>query len=373
MTCNKKGRIGHLWDETTFTEGMTMKKVFAILVSLLLILSLAACASSAKDAASTEEEAPLASEDYDGQMLGGGYSGETASESGWNYTTTDASKDTAETPTVDESTAAETTGRKLIRTVTMELQTLEFDTFTAQIDTMVTDLGGYVQSSSFNGNSIYSSSNRNAGYTLRIPADKLDSFLEQIGGMANVTYQNEETQDVTLDYVDIEAHKESLQTEYDRLIELLAMAENVDAIVTLEARLSEVRYQIESYESQLRIYDNQVDYSTVYLTVNEVQRETQVEEGTVWDRISTRLSDNFYQIGQDFENFTVWFVSSLPYIVIWAVIITVLALAVSGIVRGSRKRRENREAKKAAKLRTKYEARQAASESPAEPSEEKKE
>ncbi|HQQ89546.1 MAG TPA: DUF4349 domain-containing protein, partial [Oscillospiraceae bacterium] len=183
----------------------------------------------------------------------------------------------------------------------------------------------------------------------------------------------EETQDVTLDYVDIEAHKESLQTEYDRLIELLAMAENVDAIVTLEARLSEVRYQIESYESQLRMYDNQVDYSTVYLTIDEVQRETQVEEGTVWDRISTRLSDNFYQIGQDFENFSVWFVSSLPYIVIWAVIIAVLALAVSGILRGSRKRRENREAKKAAKLRAKYEAKQAAPESPAAPSEEKKE
>jgi hypothetical protein len=349
-----------------------MKKVFAILVSLLLILSFAACASSAKDEATMEEEAPRASEDYDGQMLGGGYSGMTASESGWNYTA-DASKDTAETPAVNDSAAAETTGRKLIRTVTMELQTLEFDTFTEQIDAMVTDLGGYVQSSSFNGNSIYSSSDRNVGYTLRIPADKLDAFLEQIGGMANVTYRNEETQDVTLDYVDIEAHKESLQTEYDRLIELLAMAENVDAIVTLEARLSEVRYQIESYESQLRMYDNQVDYSTVYLTIDEVQRETQVEEGTVWDRISTRLSDNFYQIGQDFENFTVWFVSSLPYIVIWAVIIAVLALAVSGILRGSRKRRENREAKKAAKLRAKYEAKQAAPESPVGPSEEKKE
>ena len=349
-----------------------MKKVFAILVSLLLILSFAACASSAKDEATMEEEAPQASEDYDGQMLGGGYSGMTASESGWNYTA-DASKDKAETPAVNDSAAAETTGRKLIRTVTMELQTLEFDTFTEQIDAMVTDLGGYVQSSSFNGNSIYSSSDRNVGYTLRIPADKLDAFLEQIGGMANVTYRNEETQDVTLDYVDIEAHKESLQTEYDRLIELLAMAENVDAIVTLEARLSEGRYQIESYESQLRMYDNQVDYSTVYLTIDEVQRETQVEEGTVWERISTRLSDNFYQIGQDFENFSVWFVSSLPYIVIWAVIIAVLALAVSGILRGSRKRRENREAKKAAKLRAKYEAKQAAPESPVGPSEEKKE
>ncbi len=337
-----------------------MKKVFAVLVSLLLILSLAACGSAVSDKATTEEaEAPQETDgSYGAPTLGGGNSGMTVSESGWNYTAND-SKASTETPAVDESAAAETTGRKLIRTVTMELQTLEFDTFTAKIDAMVTDLGGYVQSSSFNGNSIYSSSDRNAGYTLRIPADKLDSFLELIGGMANVTYRNEETQDVTLDYVDIEAHKESLQTEYDRLLELLAMAENVDAIVTLEARLSEVRYQIESYESQLRLYDNQVDYSTVYLTISEVKRETQVEEGTVWERISTRLSDNFYQIGQDFENFTVWFVSSLPYIVIWAVILAVLALIGAGAARGSRKHRENREAKKAAKIRAAYEAKQA--------------
>jgi hypothetical protein len=340
---------------------MTMMKVFAALMSLLLILSLAACGSAVSGKAETTEEAaaPQESDGYYGEpALGGGNSGIRESGSGWNYADNGA-KDQAEAPAVNESAAAETTGRKLIRTVTMELQTLEFDTFTAEIDAMVTEFGGYVQSSSFNGNSLYSTSDRNAGYTLRIPADKLDSLLERIGGMANVTYQNEETQDVTLDYIDIEAHKESLQTEYDRLLELLAMAENVDAIVTLEARLSEVRYQIESYESQLRLYDNQVDYSTVYLTVREVKRETQVEEGTVWERISTRLSDNFYQIGQDFENFTVWLVSSLPFIVIWAVILAVLALIGASILRGSRKRRENREAKRAAEIRAKYEAKQA--------------
>ncbi len=348
-----------------------MKKIIAILVSLLMVLTFAACSAGMK---STENETAASP-----QGAGYGYTdsirGDEApamEEGGWNGSASSYAKASGETPSVGESEAAQTSGRKLIRTVSLELQTLEFDTFTGKITELVAELGGYVENSSFNGNSIYYTSDRNASYTLRIPAARLDSFVDQVGAMANVTYRNENTQDVTLQYVDMEAHKKSLQTEYDRLLELLAIAESVDAIVTLEARLSEVRYQIESYESQLRIYDNQVDYSTVYLKVNEVKRETQADEGTVWDRISARLGDNFYQIGRDIEEFTVWFVGSLPYLLIWAVLLAVIALAAAVIVRGDRKRRERREAKRAGELRAAYEAKQAA-EKPETPPEEKNE
>ena len=51
---------------------------------------------------------------------------------------------------------------------------------------------------------------------------------------------------------------------------LMEKAESVDAIIALETRLTEVRYQIQSMESQLRTYDNQVDYATITLSVEEV-------------------------------------------------------------------------------------------------------
>ena len=69
---------------------------------------------------------------------------------------------------------------------------------------------------------------------------------------------------MTLQYVDLESHKKALTTEQDRLIELMEQAETVEDIITIEGRLSEVRYQLESMESQLRTYDNKIDYSTVY-------------------------------------------------------------------------------------------------------------
>ena len=47
-----------------------------------------------------------------------------------------------------------------------------------------------------------------------------------------------------------------------------------------------MRYELENRASQLRLYDNQVDYATIYLSIDEVQEYTPVEEPTVWERIS---------------------------------------------------------------------------------------
>ena len=57
-------------------------------------------------------------------------------------------------------------------------------------------------------------------------------------------------------------------------------------IITLEDRMSTVRYQLESMESQLRTYDNMVDYSTVHMNIQEVKELTPVieEEETAWER-----------------------------------------------------------------------------------------
>ena len=82
------------------------------------------------------------------------------------------------------------------------------------------------------------------------------------------------------------------QTEQERLLQLLEQAESIEDIITIEQRLSDVRYQLESMESQLRSYDNQVDYSTVYLYIDEVEVYTPVEEETTWERISAGFMDS---------------------------------------------------------------------------------
>lgn len=141
-----------------------------------------------------------------------------------------------------------------------------------------------------------------------------------------MTSRSENVQDVTLTYVDLQSHRDALQTEQERLLQLLEQAESIEDIITIEQRLSDVRYQLESMESQLRSYDNQVDYSTVYLYIDEVEVYTPVEEETTWERISAGFMDSLKSIGEGIKEAAIWFVIHIPYLVIWAIVIVIIVL-----------------------------------------------
>ncbi|MDE6064165.1 MAG: DUF4349 domain-containing protein, partial [Lachnospiraceae bacterium] len=161
-----------------------------------------------------------------------------------------------------------------------------------------------------------------------------------------ITSRSEREVDVTLDYVDLDSHKAVLLAEQERLLSFLEQAETVEEMIMLESRLSEVRYQIESMERQLRTYDNQIEYSTVYLDITEVVELTPVpvKQPTTWERISGGFMDSLKNIGKGFREFFVWFIITLPYLVLFAVIILLIVLfTVIGVKKGAAKRKKRAE------------------------------
>lgn len=220
--------------------------------------------------------------------------------------------------------------RKMIRIVNLATETTEFDQLLTNIAATITELNGYIEQSDISGNSLYSgyTNQRYASLTLRIPANQLDSFVAQVSQQGNITHKSESTQDVTLQYTDIESRKKALNVEQERLWELLAKAESIESIIALEQRLSEIRYQLETMESQLRTYDNQVDYSTVYLNVNEVKIFTPTAPDSVSQRIQKGFSANLERVATGLVNFFVWFISSLPSIVLLALIVFLMWMAI---------------------------------------------
>lgn len=221
------------------------------------------------------------------------------------------------------------TSRKLIRNVDLNVETTDFDQLISDISQSVTDAGGYMEQSDISGSSISGGAGRRYAYfTARVPSDKLDSFVTLVGEQGNITNKSEYTQDVTLQYSDIESRKKSLTIEQERLWELLEKADTLEAVIALEERLSEIRYQLESFESQLRTYDNRVDYSTVSISVNEVQVLTPTTPDTIGDRIAKGFRRNLETVSRTAVNLTVWFLSSLPTLVILAVIVVILAAIV---------------------------------------------
>ena len=211
--------------------------------------------------------------------------------------------------------------RKLIKTVNISAETEAFDELVPQLQKRVEELGGYIESISvYDVGSYYvddtMQKQRCAQITARVPKEALDGFLAQVGEQTNVTSRSENVEDVTLQYVDLDSHKKVLLTEQERLLALMEQAESVEDIITIEGRLSEVRYQIESMESQLRTYDNKIDYSTVYLTIEEVRKYSAPQTATVWQRIGSGFMKSLEDIGFGIRDFAIYFVIDLPYIIL---------------------------------------------------------
>ncbi|MCM1121291.1 MAG: DUF4349 domain-containing protein [Eubacterium sp.] len=262
--------------------------------------------------------------------------------------------DAGEGGNVAKETQDALAGRKLIKNVNLNVETEQFDVLVPHLEQRVTAFGGYIEDmSSYSRNDNYSSDYvgtkylRYASMTVRIPKENLDAFLEEVGEQSNIVSRSESVTDVTLQYVDLESHKKALHAEQDRLIELLGQAETVEDIITIEGRLSEVRYQLESMESQLRTFDNKIDYSTVYLSIDEVERYTPNEEVTTSERIKNGFLDSMKGVGRGISNFAIWFVVNLPYLVVWAVVIVLILLAVRLIGKAAAKRRAKKAAKRA--------------------------
>jgi hypothetical protein len=307
--------------------------LFPMMTALGIALSLTACghrqtAAFSSDSASFYSGAVAETAAYD--MAPRALSGAASNNiSVWDESATEYEDSGSTVLTSDAAITPVPTTRKLIRTVHLSVETTAFSQLIDDISRSVDDLGGYMESSDISGNSISDSNGRRyANLTVRVPSEKLDQFVTQVSEQGNVTNKSENTQDVTLQYSDIESRKKSLTIEQERLWELMEQADSVDSIIALESRLSEIRYQLESFESQLRTYDNQVDYSTVTININEVKVLTPTEPASIATRIQKGFRRNLEDTANGLINFFVWFVSSLPSLIVWAIVIILAVLII---------------------------------------------
>ncbi|MBQ4531376.1 MAG: DUF4349 domain-containing protein [Lachnospiraceae bacterium] len=248
-----------------------------------------------------------------------------------------------DTETLEEETTSYNQGdRKLIKTIDMELETLEYEKTITYIEKRVTKLGGYVESSSLDGSSIYDDyyGNRYGELKVRIPKEQADEFVKGIDENTNIKRKSESTEDITLSYVDAESHKEALKVEQKRLIAIMKKAETVEEIISLESRLSEVRYEIEKYESKIRTYDNLVDYTTINIYVSEVQEITEAPKITAMERMAEGFTESVNDIIKGMKEFVIGFVSALPYLVVWGIVIGVILIVIRKILKRKRKKKK---------------------------------
>ena len=237
----------------------------------------------------------------------------------------------------DYSAIADSSSRKLIRDAILDVETEQYDKFTAELGKAIIEAGGYVESSSESGNTYNYTNSRYQHMTIRIPAEKLDSFLNSVSSLATVTSKEISVKEITGQYISTQSRIKALETEYDALLKILAKAEKISDLITIQDRLTEINAELERNKTTLKTYDEQIAYSTVTMSIDEVQRvTTTMENRTFGQELKSRLSDNLYSISEDARAFAIWFLSSLPYILIFAVIAAIAIIIVRRVMKSKK-------------------------------------
>lgn len=338
---------------------MKKRSILAILLAALLALTIfTGCAASTKSmAADSAPQTPGASYNSKSEAAAAEMPMEEpasaeefveAEEFAYDtVATTEAGGGAAETPEPDDSVADYTA--KIIYTASVSIETTEFDKAVAALENQVQKIGGFVESSNVTGDTQYNADgtttvvNRWAYYTVRIPCDHFESFLHETEGFGNVTSTSRDAQNVTSAYTDYEARLSSLNTQEERLLDMLAKSEDVETLIALEQRLSDVRYEIESIERNLRNYDMQIKYSTVNLDLREVEVYTPTVpvRRTFGQKLADSLSDGWNGFTRGIQNVILGLASALPALILLAVITAAVIVCI-------KKARKKRKAKKAA-------------------------
>ena len=300
-----------------------MKKRKTWIAALLIFLLLfTACGAESKASMDTTMEAPAAAPMEESKMEMAVE--EPEEESVVEYVTSSSVQD-SDAMAVEQ---VQDFSEKIIYSGHVNLETTDFDEAIAALDRAVREYGGFVQDSSVdgwsrdNGDGTFTVMDRSANYVVRIPCAKFDAFMAMTNGIGNVTSSSRTAENVTSQYTDYEARLSSLNTQEERLLAMLEKSEDLESLITLEQRLSEVRYEIESIERNLRNLDQRLAYSTVTLWLQEVEvyTPTVTVQRTFGEKLSDAFADGWRGFVRGLQGFVLWLAESLPSLVVLAVI-----------------------------------------------------
>lgn len=210
------------------------------------------------------------------------------------------------------------TERKVIKTGYVYLETTDYQETIEALKMMIDKYNGYTSYSQNSGGGMYDEATyrRSSRYTIKVPAIDFENMYEEVQTIGHALNANEGKEDVTSQFVDIEARLKTLSVQEERLLNILEKTETLEDVIELEYALQDTRYEIERYTTSLRDLSDRVSYSTLEVNVQEVQEETKITpvDESFGEKMSSGLADTFKDIKDGFLNLILFMVVEFPYI-----------------------------------------------------------
>ena len=229
---------------------------------------------------------------------------------------------------------------KIIYTAYANLETTDLDQSIDTLNGLVEQYGAFLESSSVTGNNLLDIAagyryGRCADFTLRVPKEHYS--------VGNVVTLSSNAENITAQYSDVETQVKSYDTQEQRLLEIMAQADTVEDMIALESRLSDVRMEKDRLETQLQNWDRQVEYSTVTISLTEVEvltPEPPAEEPTYLEQLGQTFMDSVHWMGRAAKGGVKLLVAVIPVLLPVAVIILVVVLICKAASRRKLRKRE---------------------------------
>lgn len=323
-----------------------MKKTISILLAVLMLASLCACGAKAPQHKNAEVPVAVAAPEMSMAYSMADMAVEESADYGGFAVNSTAAMANGRAAAASDIPAEKPD--KIIYSADATVETTDFDATVGGVLELVEKYGGWVESSSINGANYHNMargrvSTRSAYYSLRVPSADFETIMGALSTLGNVPYSHTYTENISAQYYDTEARLAAYRTQETRLLEMLEIAETVEDIIAIEEKLTELRYKIESLQTSLKNWDRQVSYSSIYLSVEEVEEYT--PESLVQPSYGEKLLDAF-------ESGIAGFVDTVGDIFIRLVealpALAVIAAAAGTLAAIIRRRRNKKKAKKAA-------------------------
>lgn len=253
---------------------------------------------------------------------------------------------------------------KLVYYCDLDIETLDYAGTMSAIKDTIKKYGGVIQSENESDDSYhwYYEDYRKTGGTLhnylqvRIPSEKYDSFLSELDGIGKIISKSTSVDNISQQYYDTTTQIEALQIQEKNLLAMLEKCETIEDMITVQERLSEVQYELNSLQTTKRYMDVDVAYSYVNINVSEVMEYHYESEPVKTNTFIDRLQNTLKSTGKGFlsfmEGLLFLVIRLMPYLLIAAVICLIFRKKINRLI-------DDRKADKATKRAQKELRRQA--------------
>ena len=236
----------------------------------------------------------------------------------------------------------------LVYSCEMSIDVLEFDEAVDKIHELIDNYGGFIESENYSdgGNSSkwqYSDNEKwkNLYATIRIPSAKYDDFCKDAESVGDMRRKNSSVQNLTTEYSDLKTTLSIYEAKEQRYLDILADTKNEQDAIAIESELTDIQIEIAKIKTRMNNIENDVAYSYINLTLNEVREYSEEPVFEKTDTFGQRLKGTLTKTWSGFldflEGLLFLIIGVLPYLIFIGIIVFVFVKLILFFVKLSEK------------------------------------